>query len=87
MRCCLICHRLLREPATGRKPLYCGPEHRREAEYLRRTAKRRRFRADQWGRWADAAEKTGSAYAADYRRTADGFAAEAAKLEARLNPG
>jgi hypothetical protein len=83
---CLICHRLLRKPATGRRPLYCGPEHRREAEYLRRTVRRRRFRAEQWGRYADVDEKTGGAYAAGFRRTADGFAAEAVALEARLNP-
>jgi hypothetical protein len=85
MRCCLICHRLLREPATGRKPLYCGPEHRREAEYLRRTVKRRRFRAELWG--ADVAEKTGATYAASFRLTAHEFAVEAAEMEARLAPG
>jgi hypothetical protein len=87
IRRCIICHRLLREPATGRKPLYCGPEHRREAEYLRRIMKRRRLRAGQWGSYADVAKKTGASYAAGYRQTSDGFAAEAAEIEARLNPG
>jgi hypothetical protein len=62
-----------------------APEHRREAEYVRRTARRRRFRAEQWGRLADVDEKTGGAYAASFRRTADEFAAEATEMEAGLN--